>query len=135
MLVGGDYDPLLAKVLVVAVDREGAIRRARRALGELETGGIQTTVPFHAWILAHQPFMEGRVRTDLVDRDWHPGPIRDAAARRAIESVARLVGTADAAIGSQASSRPVAGAGSADGTATNDPWTRAARREATERWP
>ena len=66
---------LLAKVLVVGTaTAHGAIARARRALGELETGGVQTTLPFHAWLLAHPDFVEGRLRTDLVDRDWMPTP-------------------------------------------------------------
>ena len=77
-----DYDPLLAKILVVAPDRDSARLRARRAIGELETSGLQTTQPFHAWLLEHAPFREGRLRTDLVERDWDPTVIRSAAARR-----------------------------------------------------
>ena len=90
-LVPGDYDPMLAKVLAVAPDREMALARARRAVAEFETGGVQTTLPFHAWLLAHPEFTEGRLRTDMVARDWDPDPLRAAAAERAADAVARHV--------------------------------------------
>ncbi|MFO7533341.1 MAG: biotin carboxylase N-terminal domain-containing protein [Candidatus Limnocylindrales bacterium] len=89
--VPGDYDPLLAKVLTVAPDREMALARARRAVDEFETGGVQTTLPFHAWLLGHAEFVEGRLRTDFVAREWLPGPLRAAAAARAADAVARHV--------------------------------------------
>jgi acetyl/propionyl-CoA carboxylase alpha subunit len=146
MLVVGDYDPMLSKILVVAPDREGAIRRARRAVAEMETGGIQTTLPFHAWLLAHPAFVAGQVRTDLVDRDWDPAPLRTAAAQRAIQAVAHAIGSggdpqpgspqmpgpSGATPGASFGGQPVGR--TTDPTAT-DAWTRAARREATERWP
>jgi acetyl/propionyl-CoA carboxylase alpha subunit len=87
--VPGQYDPLLAKVLTVAPDRATALARARRAIDEFESGGVQTTLPFHAWLLEHAEFVEGRMRTDLVDRDWRPEPLRAAAAERAADVVAR----------------------------------------------
>ncbi len=90
-LVPGDYDPLLAKVLVVASDRDTALARARRAVAEFETGGVQTTLPFHAWLLSHPEFTAARLRTDLVDRDWDPQPLRAAAAERGVDAVARWV--------------------------------------------
>ena len=68
-------------------------------VAEMETGGIQTTLPFHAWLLRHPAFVAGDVRTDLVDRDWDPAPLREAAARVAIDAVAAHLG-ADGAIGS-----------------------------------
>ncbi len=39
------YDSLLAKLIVHAEDREGAIARLTRALGELQIGGMKTTKP------------------------------------------------------------------------------------------
>ena len=62
-----------------------ALARARRALAEFETGGIQTTLPFHAWLLGHPAFVEARLRTDLVAREWAPNThprCRRAACRR-----------------------------------------------------
>ncbi len=147
MRISGDYDPLLSKILVVATDRDGAIRRARRAIAELDTGGIQTTAPFHAWILEHPAFVAGRLRTDLVDRDWAPTPLHAVAVRRAIEAVARVVeaGASPTARDPGVPSRSTTPSASAvasgasmaggDPAGTADGWAATARREATERWP
>ena len=93
--VPGDYDPMLAKVLVVAPDREAALARALRSVDEFETGGVQTTLPFHRWLLAHPAFVAAELRTDLVERDWDPTAIRAAAAERAADAVARHVWATD----------------------------------------
>ena len=92
--VPGEYDPLLSKVLAVAPDRELALARVRRAVDEFETGGVQTTLPFHAWLLAHPAFTQARLRTDMVARDWDPSPPRAAAAERAADAVTRHVAAA-----------------------------------------
>jgi acetyl/propionyl-CoA carboxylase alpha subunit len=127
--VTGDYDPLLAKLMVVAPDRDSAIARARRALAEFETGGIQTTLPFHAWLLSHPDFVAARLRTDFVAPDWDPTPLRREAARRAAASVARAAWREDAVavVGGDGGTARVAGSPPA--------WQSAGRREATQRWP
>jgi acetyl/propionyl-CoA carboxylase alpha subunit len=137
MMVSGDYDPLLSKIIVVATDRPDAIRRARRAIAELDTGGIQTTAPFHAWILEHPAFTSAQVRTDLVDRDWAPAPLHAVAVRSAIAAVARSVATDGMSrpVGSGPSSSPEVATGGPDGSRPRDGWVAAARREATDRWP
>ena len=95
--VPGEYDPMLSKVLAVAPDRERCLARARRAVDEFETGGVQTTLPFHAWLLAHPEFTEARLRTDMVARDWDPEPLRAAAAELAADAVTRHVSDAETA--------------------------------------
>ncbi len=87
-VISDSYDPLLAKLQVVGPDRASALARLRRALAEFEVGGIQTTLPFHRWLAEHPPFVEGNLRTDLVERDWRPEPLRAAAAARAAAAVA-----------------------------------------------
>ena len=99
--VPGEYDPLLSKVLTVGPDRETSLARARRAVDEFETGGVQTTLPFHAWLLAHPAFTEARLRTDIVARDWDPAPLRAAAAESAADAVARHAAMADGATASE----------------------------------
>ncbi len=133
MTISGHYDPLLAKVMVVAPDRARAIARARRALAELETGGVQTTLPFQAWLLAHPAFVQGALRTDLVDIDWDPRPLRAAAERRAADLVAAAWTESGAEFG--AASRAGPGAPSV-GTAPPMPdgWGATARREAVTGW-
>ncbi len=139
--VSGDYDPLLAKLLVVAADRTTAMARASRALDEFETGGVQTTIPFHRWLLAHPDFASGDgLRTDFIDRTWDPGPLREAAARRAIDLVAAEMAAGTVARVAMDAREghvgPRLGAG-LDGwpRPANPDWAHAGRREATERWP
>jgi acetyl/propionyl-CoA carboxylase alpha subunit len=104
--VPSEYDPLLAKVLVVAPDRITAIARAARAVAEFETGGVQTTLPFHAWLLGQSSFIEGRLRTDMVSRDWDPAALVGAAAKRAAEAVARFHAQGDRSGESRVPARP-----------------------------
>lgn len=138
--VSGDYDPLLAKLLVVAPDRPTAIARAMRALDEFETGGVQTTIPFHRWLLTHPDFIGGEgLRTDFIDRAWDPAPLRDLAARRAVELVARAAAgdapTPSVAPAPQEGTARPGGDGNAGWVRPKGPdWTHAGRREATERW-
>ncbi len=60
------YDSLLAKVICWGRDREEAIRRMLRALGEIRIEGVKTTVAFHAQLLAHEEFRAGRFNTRFV---------------------------------------------------------------------
>jgi len=61
------YDSLLAKLIVRAEDRPGAIARAQRALGELELAGVATTRDLALDILASEPFAAGRYSTSFVE--------------------------------------------------------------------
>ena len=54
--ISGAFDSMLAKLIVTGATRAQAIRRARRALAELEIGGIPTVVPFHRAVLTESAF-------------------------------------------------------------------------------
>ncbi|TRY20305.1 ATP-grasp domain-containing protein [Tessaracoccus rhinocerotis] len=56
MTVPGAFDSLVAKVVVTGADRQQAIERSRRALAELEVGGMPTVAPFHRAVLADPAF-------------------------------------------------------------------------------
>jgi acetyl-CoA carboxylase biotin carboxylase subunit len=60
------YDSLVAKLVVRDVDRAAAVRRAARALDELEVEGVATTAPLFRDMLADGPFLEGRYTTDYI---------------------------------------------------------------------
>ena len=45
-----------------------ALARSRRALAELEIGGVKTNVPFHRGIINNEAFLDARVSTNLLDR-------------------------------------------------------------------
>jgi len=60
------YDSLLAKVICWGGDREEALARMQRALGEMRLEGVKTTIPFHRRLLAHEAFRAGRINTRFV---------------------------------------------------------------------
>ena len=62
------YDSLLGKLIVWGPTREVAIARARVALDELLVEGVVTNVPIHQALLASEPFLEGRMTTNMLDR-------------------------------------------------------------------
>ncbi|HET7591359.1 MAG TPA: acetyl-CoA carboxylase biotin carboxylase subunit [Solirubrobacterales bacterium] len=65
------YDPMVAKLIVWDVDREKATRRMLRALGEYDTGGLTTLIPFHKAILATEQWARGETCRDLMeDKEW-----------------------------------------------------------------
>ena len=88
-LVSTFYDPLLAKLMVHAGDRQLALARLRRALAEFEIGGVQTTLPFHLWLVDQPAFSQANdLSTDFVARHWDPAHLAEQAAMRAAEAVA-----------------------------------------------
>jgi acetyl-CoA/propionyl-CoA carboxylase biotin carboxyl carrier protein len=66
--VPGDYDSMIAKLVVSGVDREQARRRMLRALGEYTVEGVPTTIPAHRWILESKEFRTGRHTTTWAER-------------------------------------------------------------------
>jgi acetyl-CoA/propionyl-CoA carboxylase biotin carboxyl carrier protein len=65
------YDPMVAKLVVWDVDREKATRRMLRALGEYDSGGLTTLIPFHEAILATEQWARGETCRDLMeDKEW-----------------------------------------------------------------
>jgi acetyl-CoA carboxylase biotin carboxylase subunit len=61
------YDPMLSKLVVWGANREVAIGRLRRALGEYHVSGIKTTVPFFRWLVDQPEFAAGRFHTTYLD--------------------------------------------------------------------
>ena len=58
-VVPGEYDSLLAKLIVWGEDRAQAVARARDALAELRIDGVPTVVPFHRAVLEQDAFTSG----------------------------------------------------------------------------
>ncbi|MDE1558196.1 MULTISPECIES: biotin carboxylase N-terminal domain-containing protein [Actinotignum] len=55
-IVTADFDPMLAKLVVTAPDREQAIARSRRALAELQITGVATPCAMYRDVLAMEEF-------------------------------------------------------------------------------
>ena len=62
------YDSLLAKLIVWGEDRDQALARSRRALGEFTISGLKTNLPFHRGIIDNEAFLGAQVSTNLLDR-------------------------------------------------------------------
>ncbi len=54
--IGGNFDSLLAKLIVTGHDRQQAIERSRRALAEFEVEGIATAITFHRKVVSDPAF-------------------------------------------------------------------------------
>ena len=63
------YDSMIAKLLVKGLDRLDAIAIGRRALSEFHFGGpgIQSTIPFHLYMLSHPRFLSGDYTIGYID--------------------------------------------------------------------
>lgn len=67
------YDPMIAKLAVWGSDRNEAIGRMRRALGEFQIAGeLTTNLEFHRWIMNHQRFVAGDFDTNFINQEYHP---------------------------------------------------------------
>ncbi len=68
MVVGSDYDPMLAKVIAYGPDRAAALRTLDRALADTAVLGVVTNVEFVRFLLADPDVVAGRLDTGLLDR-------------------------------------------------------------------
>ena len=63
------YDPMISKLLVWAPNRDQAIQRMRRALGETIVRGIKSNTTFLDAILEHPHFVDGHYDTQFIRRE------------------------------------------------------------------
>ncbi len=61
------YDSMIAKLIVHARTRQGAIRRMRRALEMMVVEGIDTTIPLHMKIMENEKFQNGDFSTKFME--------------------------------------------------------------------
>jgi len=105
-VVGTSYDSLLAKVIVHADDRAGALSRLARALAQTTILGLTTTTGYLRGLVADPAVVAGELDTGLIERRGSPALPIDAAG--VAHAVAMLL-VAD----------------SADPASTDDPFARA----------
>ena len=69
--IGGNFDSLLAKLIVTGATREEAVQRARRALSEFIVGGLATAIPFHRAIMEDPAFTENfSIYTSYIENEF-----------------------------------------------------------------
>ena len=73
-VIGGQFDSMLAKLIVWGPDRETALRRSARALAEYTVEGLPTVIPFDQAIVADPAFTaeDGNfgVYTKWIEEEW-----------------------------------------------------------------
>lgn len=72
--ISGNFDSMIAKLIVTGKDRTQALERSRRALAELQVLGLPTVIPFHRKIINDPAFVasDGRfgVYTRWIETEW-----------------------------------------------------------------
>ncbi|MCF8570559.1 acetyl/propionyl/methylcrotonyl-CoA carboxylase subunit alpha [Gordonia sp. HY002] len=73
-VIGGQFDSMLAKLIVTGENRQQALERSRRALAEFQVEGLATVLPFHRHIVSNPAFIgDGEkfdVYTKWIETDW-----------------------------------------------------------------
>ena len=115
------YDSMLAKLIVWAPDRAGAIERMRRALAELVIVGVGTNQGFHERLMRDPAYCRGDVDIQFLDRRPELAQPADIASDLAI--------IVAAALAEDAARRQGKPAVAADGNGESE-WMRLARRDA-----
>jgi acetyl-CoA carboxylase biotin carboxylase subunit len=140
--IGLHYDPMLAKLIVWAPDREQAVARMHRALLELTVHGVETSRDFHLRVMEDDEFRRGAIEIQWLERRLttlvRPAPPEDGIRTAAI-AAALLAHGERSGKAMPANGRIGNGHGNGLPSATEapdaDPWKQVARREAIgERW-
>ena len=79
--IGGDYDSMIAKLIVSASDREECLTRSERALGEFDIDGLQTIIPFHRLMLTDEAFSNSEHTTKYLDEELDHSRIKEAVSQ------------------------------------------------------
>ncbi|MDT7601619.1 MAG: acetyl-CoA/propionyl-CoA carboxylase, biotin carboxylase, biotin carboxyl carrier protein, partial [Pseudonocardiales bacterium] len=74
-VIGGQFDSLLAKLIVTGSDRAQALERSRRALAEFQVEGMATVLEFHRIVVTDPAFAgltedEFTVHTRWIETEW-----------------------------------------------------------------
>jgi acetyl-CoA/propionyl-CoA carboxylase biotin carboxyl carrier protein len=72
--ISGNFDSMIAKLIVTGKNRTQALERSRRALAELQVLGLPTVIPFHRKIVNDPAFVasDGKfgVYTRWIETEW-----------------------------------------------------------------
>jgi acetyl-CoA carboxylase biotin carboxylase subunit len=64
------YDSLIGKLIAWGATRDEAVRRMRRALGEMRIEGVTTTISFHTKFLRDPAFLGARMYTRYIENEF-----------------------------------------------------------------
>ncbi len=66
------YDPMIAKLIVYAENREAAIEKMKRAIADYQISGVATTLGFCSFVMDHEAFRSGKFDTHFVQTYFTP---------------------------------------------------------------
>ena len=89
--IGVHYDPMVAKLIVWAAERQQGLDRMQRALREFLVLGVRTSIPLHLWLLQQPAVRSGEVDTGWLEREWNPAQLEPDALEEAAIAAALLV--------------------------------------------
>jgi acetyl-CoA/propionyl-CoA carboxylase biotin carboxyl carrier protein len=91
-VIGGNFDSMLAKIIVTGATRTEALERARRVLDETVIEGIATVLPFHRLVVRDPAFTTEpfTVHTRWIETEWEGGVPPFTAAEPAAEPPQRF---------------------------------------------
>ena len=73
-VVSGNFDSMMAKLIVTGKDRTEALARSRRALAEMQVHGLPTVLPFHRAIVDDPAFIgdgnKFKIFTRWIETEW-----------------------------------------------------------------
>jgi len=66
--IPANYDSMVGKLIVYALDWDGAVKKAMRALDEFYIDGIITNIPLHKAIVTDSDFKAGKFNTSYLEK-------------------------------------------------------------------
>lgn len=119
------YDPIMSKLIAWGRDRDEAIRRMRRALGEYVILGVKTSIPLHLRILEDPQVLAGQIHTRFLEEWLAKGFV---GAKEGLAEIALVAGSLY--LHTKKPSVPVS---AGQGGSVESLWKLAARHEAVRR--
>ncbi|MCH7291088.1 urea carboxylase [Acinetobacter sp. ANC 3926] len=99
--VSSFYDPMIAKIIVTAADREQAIAAMQNSLSNTEIAGIETNLEYLQEIIAGEVFQQGTQTTRFLNRfEWKTQKIEvlQAGIQTAVQDVKGRLGYWDVGV-------------------------------------
>jgi len=67
--IPSSYDSMMGKLIVWALDWEGAVKKAQRTLDEYNIDGVKTNISLHREIVKNVDFIDGKFNTGFLDKN------------------------------------------------------------------
>ncbi len=85
------YDPMIAKMICHAENRESAIEKMIRAIDEYTITGVATTLGFCQFVMHHEAFRSGHFDTRFVEQYFKPEVLQPETKDTVMDSLAALL--------------------------------------------